>query len=44
MVKVPVKVVRREKIGDIFSQGIGVKPLNLTKEYLEFIIKINLGS
>ena len=42
MVKVPVKVVRKEKDDNLYSQGIGVEPLNLSKEYLQFIINTNL--
>jgi len=44
MVKVPVKVVRRAKNDNYFYQGIGVESLNLTKEYLQFIIKISSGN
>ena len=44
MGKVPVKVVRRAKNDNYFYQGIGVESLNLTKEYLQFIIKISSGN
>ena len=42
MVKVPVKVVRKERDDHYYSEGIGVEPLTLTKEYLQFVIKTNL--
>ena len=42
-INVPVKIVRIVISGNT-CEGIGVKLLNLSKEYLELLIKIRLGS
>ena len=43
ILKVPVKIVRTVKSGNTFK-GMGVKLLNLPKEYLELLIEHNLVS
>jgi len=42
-IKVPVKIVRIVISGNNY-EGMGVKLLTLSKEYLELLIKIKLGS
>ena len=41
MVKVTAKVVRRANAGTTIYQGMGVESINLSNEYLQFIIKLN---
>jgi hypothetical protein len=40
ILKVPVKIVRTAKSGNIY-EGMGVTLLNLSKQYLELLIKLN---
>jgi hypothetical protein len=42
MLKIPVKVVRIAIRGNIY-EGIGVELLHLPENYMEFLIRLNLG-
>jgi hypothetical protein len=41
LLRVPVKIARIVKTGDIYV-GMGVELLNLPKEYLEHVIRLNV--
>ncbi len=42
ILKIPVKIVRLVKIGNIYK-GMGIELLNLPKKYLEFLIELNFA-